>query len=133
MPSPLPGKWARRRVMRRSLLVSALENVEYNYRYTQRLALFELGRVYLPEKGTGERPYEEPRLSILLTGPRRPSSIYPDPAGAEPFDFFDLKGILETLLDRLGFAASPTHAPHPTLVPGTTDARSNSLGPRRLA
>ncbi len=94
---------ARRRVMRRSLLVSALENVEYNYRFTQRLAMFEIGRVYLPEKGTGERPYEEPRLSILLTGPRRPSSIYPDPAGAEPFDFFDLKGILETLLDRLGF------------------------------
>src|SRR5205823_123237 len=31
---------ARRRVMRRSLLVSALENVEYNYRYTQRLAIF---------------------------------------------------------------------------------------------
>jgi phenylalanyl-tRNA synthetase beta chain len=95
---------ARRRVMRRSLLVSALENVEYNYRYTQRLAMFELGRVYLPEKGTGERPYEELRLSILLTGPRRPSSIYPDLAGAEPFDFFDLKGILETLLDRLSFA-----------------------------
>ncbi len=94
---------ARRRVMRRSLLVSALENVEYNYRYTPRLAIFEIGRVYLPEKGTGERPYEEPRLSILLTGPRRQSSIYRDPAGAEPFDFFDLKGILETLLDRLGF------------------------------
>jgi phenylalanyl-tRNA synthetase beta chain len=96
---------ARRRVMRRSMLVSALENLEYNYRYTQRLAVFELGRVYLPEKGDGVRPYEESRLCILLTGPRRVSSIHPDPAGAEDFDFFDLKGIMETLLDRLGLTS----------------------------
>ncbi len=49
------------------------------------------------------RPQEDPRLCILLTGPRRPSSLYPDPAGAENFDFFDLKGIIETLLQRLDF------------------------------
>lgn len=96
---------ARRRAMRRSMLVSALENLEYNYRYTQRLAVFELGRVYLPEKGDGIRPHEEARLCILLTGPRRVSSVHPDPAGAEDFDFFDLKGIMETLLDRLGLTS----------------------------
>jgi phenylalanyl-tRNA synthetase beta chain len=96
---------AKRRVMRRSMLVSALENLEYNYRYTQRMAVFEIGRVYLPEQGDGIRPYEEPRLSILLVGPRRVSSVHPDPAGAEDFDFFDLKGIVETLLNRLGFKA----------------------------
>ncbi len=94
----------KRRVMRRSLLVSALENVAYNYRYTQRLAIFEIGKVYLPEKGDGIRPYEDSRLSLLLTGPRRQTSVHPDPAGAENFDFFDLKGILETLLQRLGFS-----------------------------
>ena len=91
--------------MRRSMLVSALENLEYNYRYTQRLAVFEIGRVYLPEGGDGVRPKEESRICILLTGPRRLSSVYPDPAGAEEFDFFDLKGIVETLLNRLGFSA----------------------------
>lgn len=91
-----------RRVMRRSLLVSALENAAYNHRYAQRLATFEIGRVYLPEKGDGKLPLEEHRLSILLTGPRRPGSVHPDPAGAEPFDFFDLKGVLETLCARLG-------------------------------
>src|SRR6266516_3661436 len=79
---------AKRRVMRRSILVSALENLEYNYRYTQRIAVFEIGRVYLPEQGDGIRPYEEPRLSILLVGPRRVSSVHPDPAGDEDFDFF---------------------------------------------
>lgn len=93
-----------RRVMRRSMLVSALENAAYNHRYSARLANFEIGRIYLPEKGTDKRPLEERRLSILLTGPRRPASVHSDPAGAEPFDFFDVKGILETLFARLGLA-----------------------------
>ncbi len=90
-----------RRSMRRSMLVSALENAAYNHRYSQRLATFEIGRVYLPEKGVDKRPLEERRLSILLTGPRRPASVHSDPAGAEPFDFFDVKGVLETLFARL--------------------------------
>ncbi len=93
-----------RRVMRRSMLVSALENAAYNYRYSQRLANFEIGRVYLPEKGDGKRPLEERRLSILLTGRRQPANVHADPAGAEQFDFFDAKGILETLFARLGLA-----------------------------
>ncbi|HEU5383522.1 MAG TPA: phenylalanine--tRNA ligase subunit beta, partial [Ktedonobacteraceae bacterium] len=93
-----------RRAMRRSMLVSALENAAYNHRYSARLATFEIGRIYLPEKGTDKRPLEERRLTILLTGPRRPSSVHPDPAGTEPFDFFDLKGIVETLFARMGLA-----------------------------
>jgi phenylalanyl-tRNA synthetase beta chain len=93
----------RRNVMRRDMLVSALENLAYNYRYTQRYPVFEIGRVYWSENGDGVRPQEDTRLCILLTGPRRPSSLYPDPVGAENFDFFDLKGIIETLLQRLGF------------------------------
>ncbi len=92
-----------RRVLRRSLLVSALENLAYNRRFTDRLAVFEVGRVYLPELSDDVRPYEERRLSLLLTGPRRETNIHPDPAGQEEFDFFDLKGVVETLLDRLGF------------------------------
>jgi phenylalanyl-tRNA synthetase beta chain len=94
----------RRNVMRRDMLVSSLENLAYNYRYTQRYPIFEIGRVYWPENGDGVRPQEDQRLCILLTGPRRPSSLYPDPAGTENFDFFDLKGIIETLLQRLGFS-----------------------------
>jgi len=96
----------RRRVLRRSLLVSALENLAYNSRFTARLATFEIGKVYLPEQGDGLYPAEDRRLSVLLTGPRRPASLYPDPAGAEEFDFFDLKGIFEALLDRLGVRAA---------------------------
>jgi len=96
----------KRNVMRRSMQVSALENLAYNYRYTQRYAIFEIGRVYWPENGDGMRPQEDPRLCILLTGSRRPSSLYQDPAGAENFDFFDLKGIIDTILQRLGYTDS---------------------------
>ncbi len=65
-----------RRVMRQSMLVSALENAQYNLRYTNRLAIFEIGRVYLPAQSDGELPIEDRRLSILLTGPRQPLNFY---------------------------------------------------------
>jgi phenylalanyl-tRNA synthetase beta chain len=95
-----------RTVMRRSLLVSAVENLAYNIRFTNRLATFEVGRVYLPEQSPdGIRPLEDRRLSLLLTGPRREVNLNPDPAGAEPTDFFDLKGVIETLLSRLDIAS----------------------------
>jgi phenylalanyl-tRNA synthetase beta chain len=116
-----------RRAMRRSLLVSALENLAYNGAFTDRLATFEVGRVYLPEQGDGVRPFEDVRLSLLLTGPRRPSSIHPDPAGAEDFDFFDLKGVVETLFRRLGVNADEVEyiaqAGHPTFTPNYAEVR----------
>ncbi|MFN8490997.1 MAG: phenylalanine--tRNA ligase subunit beta [Caldilineaceae bacterium] len=93
-----------RRALRRSLLVSAAENAVRNLRFTNRLATFEVGRAYLPEEGDGLLPREERRVSILLTGPRRPGiSLYPDTSSSEEMDFFDLKGVVETLLNRLGF------------------------------
>ncbi len=96
-----------RRALRRSLLVSAMENLARNLRYTNRLATFEVGRVYLPEQGDGVLPKEEHRVSIVLTGGRRPSTgLYPDTSGSEELDFFDLKGVVETWLVRLGFSAT---------------------------
>jgi phenylalanyl-tRNA synthetase beta chain len=94
-----------RRAMRRSLLVSALENLARNLRLSPRLATFEVGRVYLPEAGDGTLPKEERRVSLLLVGPAIPTSFY-NPTLEEEMDFFDLKGIIETLLGRLGFKAT---------------------------
>jgi phenylalanyl-tRNA synthetase beta chain len=108
---------ANRRVMRRSMLVSAVEALPYNLRYTDRVRCFEVGRVYLPEQGDGVRPREEHRLSVLLTGARRRASVHPDPGSGEPLDFFDLKGIFEALLStfgwlgRVGFTPRPGEAP----------------------
>jgi len=143
-----------RRVMRRSLIVSALENLARNLRHTARLATFEVGRVYLPEGNDGVLPEEDRRICITLTGPRRPTSFYTDASSttearlssrganttearlssrganteaplsgrganteaplssrdvnSENMDFFDLKGVVETLLHRLGFGAART-------------------------
>lgn len=97
-----------RRVMRRSLIVSALENLGRNLRHTARLATFEVGRVYLPENGDGVLPQEDRRVSLTLTGPRRNANFHPDASASEEMDFFDLKGVVELLLERLGFSANRT-------------------------
>ena len=90
-----------RRVMRRSLLVSILESLQYNLRYAERLAMFEIGRAYLPENAAGPQPLEDRRLSLALVGPRQPQSFHR--LDAAEMDFLDLKGVVETLLERLGF------------------------------
>jgi phenylalanyl-tRNA synthetase beta chain len=92
-----------RRAMRRSLLVSALENLQYNLRYSNRLATFEIGRVYLPERAEGPLPVEDRRVCLVLTGPRQPQSFYSTTESTAEMDFYDLKGVVETLLQRLGF------------------------------
>ena len=107
-----------KRALRRSMLVSVLENLARNLRYTNRLMNFEVGRVYLPEKGNEQLPFEDRRVSICLTGPRQPTSFYSGLAGADgrdaasnaaaEMDFFDLKGVVEALLERLGYGAERT-------------------------
>ena len=89
-----------REVMRRSMVVSALEDLQRNLRHSDRLANFEIGLVYLPEAGDGVLPKEERRLCISMTGPRDPGTwLGSDRAN---MDFFDLKGVIELLFDYLG-------------------------------
>ena len=95
-----------RSILRRALVVSALENLQRNLRFTDRMAVFELGRAFLPEAGDGVLPLESRRLCITLVGPRRPASFYSSEADAETMDFYDLKGIVEVLCERLGFKAA---------------------------
>ncbi|NOZ72890.1 MAG: phenylalanine--tRNA ligase subunit beta, partial [Chloroflexi bacterium] len=89
-----------REVMRRSMVVSALEDMQRNLRHTNRLASFEIGLVYLPEAGDGVLPAEERRLCLSMTGPRDLGNwLGGDP---ENMDFFDLKGVLELMFEYLG-------------------------------
>jgi len=93
-----------RSVMRRSLLVGALETLERNLRYAQRFTAFEVGRVYLPEGGEDKLPEEDRRLSLLMSGPRAVKEFHSqENASEDELDFFDLKGVVETLLTRLGY------------------------------
>jgi phenylalanyl-tRNA synthetase beta chain len=74
------------------------------------LALFELGRVFLPGP---ERPREARRLGVLLAGQRRPRHWSAPP---RPFDLFDIEGIVELLFERLGERAPALD--RDTQVPG---------------
>jgi phenylalanyl-tRNA synthetase beta chain len=119
-----------REFLRQSLVPSMLETLRTNSRYRQRMALFEIGRVYLPQPGA-ELPLEQRRLAIALTGPVQLASWY-DGETPPHFGLAHLKGIIETLVQRLHvpgvhFAA----APHPSLHPArsaTLHLASSTLG-----
>jgi phenylalanyl-tRNA synthetase beta chain len=86
-------------VMRTSLIPGLMRIVAKNQaqRNTD-LRLFEIGTVFYA-KGKGELPLEEQRIVALCTGRRYPK-LWSWPK--EQVDFFDLKGVLEGLLQALG-------------------------------
>jgi phenylalanyl-tRNA synthetase beta chain len=102
--------------LRHSVLASLLETAERNARLRERLAIFEIGPIFIPSEGGG-LPDELQRLSILLVGPRSLPTW--QPSDSTPLDFYDLKGILAGLLEGL-------HLPkvhyepwkHPSFHPG---------------
>jgi len=107
-----------RRVMRRSILATLLETLEYNSSLSRRLAVFEIGPVFLPVKGQ-QLPEEKMMLSIGLTGLRE----MPSWQGEEPavMDFYDLKGIMERMI--AGMHINDVHyqaGKHTSLHPGKT-------------
>ena len=105
-----------REYMRRTLMNSLLESVRDNLRFSQRVAVFEVARVYLPRAGQ-ELPDEPLRLCIALSGPR--SQVHWSGASDGLFDYFDLKGIVEVLLAHLHLPEwSFVPAEHPTFQSG---------------
>jgi phenylalanyl-tRNA synthetase beta chain len=89
-----------RSVMRTTLLPGLLEVAARNLQATDSVALFEFGFVYLP-KGK-DLPDEPRRVAVVLCG-RRGAAAWDDPLGVKPpaFDFFDLKGVVESLAAAL--------------------------------
>lgn len=106
-------------VMRHTLLAGLLNNAVNNLRYTDRLALFEIGSVYL--KGAERLPDEPLRLGLVLCGPRRPSGW--GQADAKPVDFYDLKGMIETLVHGLHLPnVTYARSTHTSFHPGRSAA-----------
>jgi phenylalanyl-tRNA synthetase beta chain len=108
-------------VLRTSLvtpgLLDALETNERQGRHD--VALFELGRVFLPGEPL---PVEERRLALLLAGAARPAH-WSEPARES--DVFDALGVLELLFQRLGLGAPTVDAdgPRPEILhPGKSAA-----------
>ena len=103
MLNPLSNDLA---VMRQSLLFSGLEAVAFNNnRRKHNLRLFEFGKTYhkLPSG------YDEIKhLALFITGNRQEE--YWNASGVKS-DFFQLRGTVDSLLDRLGLANKVTVLP----------------------
>ncbi len=104
-----------RQYLRPTLLAGLLEAVRDNLRAGEdRVAFFELDTCSYPR--AGDVPVERRTLAIAMAGRRTPRSW------ATPetdLDFFDLKGVVEELLTRLGVANPRISAvTHPLLHPG---------------
>jgi len=103
MLNPLSNDLA---VMRQSLLFSGLEAVAFNNnRRKHNLRLFEFGKTYhkLPSG------YDEiKQLALFITGNRQEE--YWNASGVKS-DFFQLRGTVDSLLDRLGLANKVTVLP----------------------
>ncbi|WP_428743045.1 phenylalanine--tRNA ligase subunit beta [Tenacibaculum sp.] len=85
------------KVMRQSLLFSGLESVAYNINRKQNsLKFYEFGKTYHKY----ESGYQEDKhLTLFVTGNRTPDSWR---VATQASDFFYLKGVVTTLLSRLG-------------------------------
>ncbi|GAA4272322.1 phenylalanine--tRNA ligase subunit beta [Aquimarina gracilis] len=94
MLNPLSNDLA---VMRQSILFSGLEAISYNInRKRSDLKFFEFGKTY---HQYNEERVEHKHLSILITGNKTRESWK---VTSETSDFFYLKGVVSTVLSRLG-------------------------------
>jgi phenylalanyl-tRNA synthetase beta chain len=131
-------------VMRPTMLGTTLETVTENRHFVDHITIFEIGRIYIKKEGE-LLPDERRTLSLAMTGRRIPLSRFnPKVTEADLIDFFDLKGVLEHLMERLNLADTeiqfmPVAAgDHPALHPGRAveiiakgqgkDAKSVRLG-----
>ena len=105
-------------VMRQALLPGLLEIAAANARHSDRQLLFEIGRVYLPVDSE-PLPDEPGRLGLLMLGPR---GVAQWQGGTAPglMDFFDLKGVVESVLHGLRIQGKIRYetAEHSTFHPG---------------
>ena len=105
-----------RNVLRHSLMINMLETAVNNARFQKTQQVFELGKVYL---ATGDLLPEEPlHLGILLTGARS-QPWWGGGGTAGDMDFYDLKGVVERLLQALHIDDfSLARGKHSSLHPG---------------
>ncbi len=104
--------------MRLTLMSGLLETVQENSKRNRAgLRFFEIGRRYLPvDSHPASLPDERRTVGIALCGP---AEISWSSELSRPADFYDLKGIVETLLASLKithYRFTPTQ--HPTFHPG---------------
>ena len=100
-----------RSVLRTALYPGLLAAAQTN-RSAERLALFEVGRVF------GAKEPEKERLSLLVRGPWVAGGWLRD----QETDFFTFKGVLEKLARLMGAVVDLKPEPHSALHPGVSAA-----------
>ncbi|MCD4804683.1 MAG: phenylalanine--tRNA ligase subunit beta [Desulfobacterales bacterium] len=99
-------------VMRTSLIPGLLETIHRNIaQQTKSLRLFEVGKIYIGRE-KDNLPEEIEMLAGIWTGSRTNASWYSKESGC---DFFDIKGVVEGLLnrvkiDRIKFTCMPDNS-----------------------
>lgn len=99
-----------RSVLRTTLIAQLVETAIYNgNRKNHSAAIFEIGSVFHTDEETLTRlPREKHRFAALLTGNRTEAGWN---GKAAAYDFYDAKGIVETIATVLGLADKLTYAP----------------------
>jgi phenylalanyl-tRNA synthetase beta chain len=90
--------------MRQRLLPSVLDRARENLKYTGDVRMFEVGTVYLPREGQ-RLPDEQRRVAMVMLGNRHPDYWGDADRAPAPLDFFDLKGVVEGMVDGLHLTA----------------------------
>ena len=110
---------AEQSIMRQSIIPGLLHSLAYNQNHgVKNVQLYETGRVFFAAEGK-KKPKEKERVAAVLAGAMGDPAWHNTPAA---FDFFDGKGIVESLLHELATpkvrfkALSAEEAPH--LQPG---------------
>jgi phenylalanyl-tRNA synthetase beta chain len=112
------------KVMRQSLLFSGLESVAYNInRKNNALKLYEFGKTY---HKYNEKYQEDKHLTLFVTGNRTKESWK---TTAQNSDFFYAKGVITSLLERVGISNLKTT---PTKSDVFTEGITLSLGKIKL-
>ncbi len=114
--------------LRTSLRAGLLSTLAHNQKFEQEgIRVFEIGKVFLPQhppviaseakqsQEERELPQEKEMLCAMLSGSRAELSWQAD---KETLDFFDVKGIVENLLNQLGLKASFNIGDDEILFPG---------------
>ena len=110
-------------IMRASLLPNMLEVARVNLdQKNSSINVFEIGRVYLKQT---ETPTEIPMLGVMILGKTRPHHWDRKPSD---FDFYDLKGMIETLCASLGIVGAFQNTSHSSFHPNRqADLHANGL------
>ncbi len=111
LANPMSREWE---YLRTSLRPNLLSTLARNRRFREgSIRLFEVGRVFLPR--SGDLPEEKETLCAVISGDRFRSFWRGEP---EDIDFFTAKGVVETLVSRLGLEVSFEKGSDYTLLEG---------------